>query len=72
MCPGIPHAIDLLRDKTEEIQTTHSSLQSRGVELPTSVSGITYLNYKNLNHQTICVIIYMYLVQKLKFVYENC
>uniref|UniRef100_A0A8W8IE29 molybdopterin molybdotransferase n=1 Tax=Magallana gigas TaxID=29159 RepID=A0A8W8IE29_MAGGI len=41
VCPGIPHAIDLLKDKTEEIQTTHSSLQSRGVEIPTSVSGIT-------------------------------
>lgn len=70
VCPGIPHAMDLLKDKTEEIQTTHSSLQSRGVELPTSVSGIAYLNFKNLNYQTICVIIYF--VQKLKFVYENC
>ncbi|XP_061168591.1 uncharacterized protein LOC133177663 isoform X1 [Saccostrea echinata] len=39
VCPGIPHAIDLLRDKTEEIQTTHTDLQSRGVEIPTAVKG---------------------------------
>ncbi|XP_062617951.1 uncharacterized protein LOC134279561 isoform X1 [Saccostrea cucullata] len=37
--PGIPHAVDLLRDKTEEIQTTHAALQSRGVEIPTAVKG---------------------------------
>lgn len=52
VCPGIPHAIDLLKDKTEEIQTTHSSLQSRGVEIPTSVSGIIFLSYKNLSCKT--------------------
>ncbi|XP_056022350.1 gephyrin-like isoform X2 [Ostrea edulis] len=33
--PGIPHAVSLLKDKTEEIQTTHTDLQSRGVEIPT-------------------------------------
>nr|XP_022331170.1 gephyrin-like isoform X2 [Crassostrea virginica] len=34
--PGIPHAVDLLQNKTERIQTTHDALQSKGVEIPTS------------------------------------